>query len=116
MTHRSAAHPGGSGSPGTDVPSGGRGPSSHATTGPRCAPAAPCGPLPAAKYQHTTPQARHSTAQQQGYFLIFGWGTEGEERETDRCASLSLSVLSTLRSLSAIAVEFDLQRPPTQRE
>lgn len=48
VTHHAAAHPGGSGSPETDVPTVGRGPSSHATTGPQCAPASPCALLPAA--------------------------------------------------------------------
>lgn len=47
VTHHAAAHPLGSGSPETDVPVVGRGPSSHATTGPQCAPVALCAPPPA---------------------------------------------------------------------
>lgn len=54
LTHRAAAHPGGSGSPGTGAPAEGRGPSSHATTGPRCVPAGPCVFPPAADANTTS--------------------------------------------------------------
>lgn len=47
ISHHAAAHPGGSGSPETGVPVEGRGPSSHATTGPQCAPVALCALPPA---------------------------------------------------------------------
>lgn len=47
VTHRVAAHLWGSGSPETGGPAAGRGPSSHAATGPQCAPVALCALPPA---------------------------------------------------------------------
>lgn len=60
VTHRAAAHPSESGSPKTGGPVEGRGPSSHAATGPRCAPDGPCALPPAANTTHgVTTHAQH---------------------------------------------------------
>lgn len=56
MTHRAAARPSGSGFQGKDGPNEGRGPSSHAATGPRFAPDAQCD-LPPAVSTNTTDES-----------------------------------------------------------
>ena len=47
VSHHAVARLGGSDSPETGGPAAGRGPSSHAATGPQYAPTAPCGLPPA---------------------------------------------------------------------
>lgn len=55
VTHHAAARPWGSGSPETGEPAGGRGPSSHAATGPPFAPDGLCA-LPPARNTHNLPR------------------------------------------------------------